>query len=279
VSFRSTSWDLFVQDDWRASDKVTVNAGLRYEYFSPLTEANNRLETVYAASDFTAAVPVAAGAVSPFSGQFPASIVRPFRGGGAAVNRLAAKTGTVIGLATGSTTTRAVRCIAQQLAAQCPCATINTLLHRRTLVPIHPVWLHVQRETTPANYGIHPDYRLGYVQIWNVDVQRDLTRTVQLGVGYTGTKGSNLDILRAPNRTPTGLLIPGVPPFISESAGADSVMNALTLRLRRRLTNGFAVGGTYTLSRSLDDASSVAGGGGTVAQNDQDLAAERGLSV
>jgi len=41
-------------------------------------------------------------------------------------------------------------------------------------------------------------------------------------------------------------------------------MNALTFRLRRRLTNGIAAGGTYTLSKSIDDASSVAGGGGTV---------------
>jgi hypothetical protein len=32
------------------------------------------------------------------------------------------------------------------------------------------------------------------------------------------------------------------------------------------------------LSKSIDDASSIAGAGGTVAQNDQDLAAERGLS-
>ena len=38
------------------------------------------------------------------------------------------------------------------------------------------------------------------------------------------------------------------------------------------------MGGTYTLSKSIDDASSMAGGGGTVAQNDLDLAAERGLS-
>jgi hypothetical protein len=69
-----------------------------------------------------------------------------------------------------------------------------------------------------------------------------------------------------------------VSPFIWESSGADSIMHALTLRLRRRMTAGIAVGGSYTLSRSIDDASSVAGGGGTVAQNDQDLAAERGLS-
>jgi len=59
--FRSTSWDLFVQDDWRATDKITVNAGLRYEYFSPLSEASNRLVTLDTAPGFTAAVPVVAG--------------------------------------------------------------------------------------------------------------------------------------------------------------------------------------------------------------------------
>jgi hypothetical protein len=283
VSFRSTSWDLFVQDDWRVSDKVTVNAGVRYEYFSPLSEADNRLVTLDAAPDFTAAVPVNAGAVSPFSGQLPDTIVRPFHGGVAPRVGIAwrPKTGTVIRTGYGINYNSSVyQYIAQQLAAQCPCATINTLLQSpNTLVPIETALLHVQPGSTLPTYGIDPDYRLGYVQIWNVDVQRDLTRTVQLGVGYTGTKGSDLDILRAPNRAATGLLIPGVPPFIWESSGADSIMNALTVRLRRRLTNGFAVGGTYTLSRSIDDASSVAGGGGTVAQNDQDLAAERGLSV
>ena len=148
----------------------------------------------------------------------------------------------------------------------------------QTFYPIETVLQKVQPGATLNTFAVDPNYRLGYVQIWNLDVQRDLTRTVQLGVGYTGTKGANLDVLRAPNRGPNGLLIPGVAPFIWESSGADSIMHALTLRLRRRLTNGIAMGGTYTLSRSIDDASSVAGGGGTVAQNDQDLGAERGLS-
>src|SRR5204863_9272102 len=66
--FRSNSWDLFVQDDWRATDKVTVNAGLRYEYYSPVSEASNRLVTLDAPSTFMAAVPVMAGATGPFSG-------------------------------------------------------------------------------------------------------------------------------------------------------------------------------------------------------------------
>src|SRR4029077_10644060 len=51
--FRSTSWDLFLQDDWRATDKVTVNAGVRYEFFSPLSEVSNRLETLDVPPGFT----------------------------------------------------------------------------------------------------------------------------------------------------------------------------------------------------------------------------------
>src|SRR4029077_4047802 len=79
--FRSRSWDLFVQDDWRASDTVTVNAGVRYEYFSPVSEAANRLVTLDVAPDFTAAVPVVAGGTGPYSGAFNDALVDPFRGG------------------------------------------------------------------------------------------------------------------------------------------------------------------------------------------------------
>src|SRR5262249_60390898 len=60
--FRSRSWDLFLQDDWRASDSVTVNAGVRYEYYSPVSEASNRLVTLDVAPDFSAAAPVSARA-------------------------------------------------------------------------------------------------------------------------------------------------------------------------------------------------------------------------
>ncbi len=65
-----------------------------------------------------------------------------------------------------------------------------------------PRWPRRPPSVTSNCYGVDPNYRLGYVQIWNLDVQRELTRTLYLGVGYIGTKGSSLDLLRAPNRAP-----------------------------------------------------------------------------
>jgi outer membrane receptor protein involved in Fe transport len=32
---------IYAQDEWKLSSKVTMNYGLRYEYYTPLREANN----------------------------------------------------------------------------------------------------------------------------------------------------------------------------------------------------------------------------------------------
>ncbi len=281
--FRSRSADLFIQDDWRATDTLTANAGLRYEYFSPLAEASNRLVTLDVAPSFTAAVPIAAGGTGPYSGALPDTIVRPFRTGFAPRVGIAwrPQPGTVLRTGYGINYSSSVyQSIAQQLAGQPPFAVTGTVLASAdTLLPIETVLQSVAPDVTTNNYAVDPNYRLGYVQIWNFDITRDLTRTLQAGVGYTGTKGAHLDILRAPNREPDGTLrIPGVLPFIWESSEGNSIMHALTFRLRKRLTNGIGAGVAYTLSRSTDNASSIGGSASVVAQNDQDLAAERGLS-
>src|SRR5258707_1054893 len=44
------------------------------------------------------------------------------------------------------------------------------------------------------------------------------------------------------------------------------------------MARGIAVSGSYTYSKSIDDASSIGGGGTVVAQNAFDIAADRGLS-
>src|SRR6202795_4131264 len=92
-----------------------------------------------------------------------------------------------------------------------------------------------------------------------------------MNLDYNGSKGTRLDVERA-------ISIAGVQPFIYESSAANSVFHSGSIRVRRRMAHGIAVSATYAYSKSIDDASSIGGGGTIVAQNAFDIAADRGLS-
>jgi hypothetical protein len=55
MNMRQTSVDLFVQDDWRVFPSLTINAGVRYEVQTPLTDIHKILTNL----DFSSGVPVA----------------------------------------------------------------------------------------------------------------------------------------------------------------------------------------------------------------------------
>jgi hypothetical protein len=281
--FRSQSLNAYFQDDWRLSSNLTLNLGVRYEYQAPYSEADNRLVNLDVNSGFTAAVPVVAGQSGPYYGQFSTTFVNPDRHAFAPRLSLAwrPKPKWVVrgGYGINYSSVPYLQ-IAQKLAGQPPFATTNGIYLTPTSAPLPlSTILLTPTSGTTNTFGVDPNYNIGYVQLWNADVQRDLTQTLNVGVTYIGTHGSSLDILRAPNRQPDGtLLITGVSPFIWESSGGISNMHAFSFRARKRLSQGYQVGGTYTYSRAFDNASTLGGGGGVVAQNDKDLAAEYGPS-
>jgi trimeric autotransporter adhesin len=326
--FHGNYWDMYVQDEWKMRGNLTLNMGVRYEYVSPLTEASNLIANLdlsplvfdgSVSSLPTSAVSVVTpGQTGPYNGSFPASLVRPDRKGFAPRVGFAWKpfSKTVVRGGYGiNYNTGAYQTIAQQLAFQPPFSTaetnIQTVPGELTLANGFP---------TPApgsitnSYAVNPNYRFGYVQIRNLDIQQQIRPTLLLNIDYTGTKGTNLDILEAPNRTISSekisTRIGGVQAFTYENSIGDSEANAGSIRLRKRLASGFSIGGMYTFSKSIDDASSIgagatttasspglgAGGTGamgggaagataspgsganTVAQNPFDISAERGLS-
>ncbi|HZI80090.1 MAG TPA: hypothetical protein VFD69_11295 [Vicinamibacterales bacterium] len=285
VTLRGLGFNLFAQDDWRARPNLTFNLGVRYEVQRPFTEANGHMANLDVASGFIAAAPVVSGATGLYTGGFPDALVyadmnnvAPRVGLAWRVNgRTIVRTGYGISFNNGSYAS-----IARQLVAQPPFATTNTILGTSGAPLAIESALASATSTTTNNYGVDKDYQLGALQTWNVDVNRTLGRGWQTGGGYTGTKGSYLDIVRAPNRGPDGLRIPDVQPFLWQTSEGVSTLHALTVRVRRQQARGIGGTASYTLAKSVDNASSVggssAGGGQTVAQNDQDLAAERGLS-
>jgi len=275
--FRGNSWDLFVQDEWKVRGNLTLNLGLRYEYVSPFSEINDRLANLNLPPGFSAPpTPVVAGANS-------STLVKPDRNNFAPRIGLAWKAlpKTVVRAGYGiNYNTTAYSTIVQQLAFQPPFSTTQTNVESASL----PLTLQNGFPPPASNlvtnsYAVDPDYRLGYVQIWNLDVQQEIRPSVVLNLDYTGTKGTRLDIQEAPNRTATGVLFPTVQTFIFETSLGDSIAHAGSVRLRKRLTHGLSVGGTYTFSKSIDDASNIGGGTTTVAQDAFDLSAERGLSI
>jgi hypothetical protein len=221
--------------------------------------------------------------------------------------------------------TGAYQTIAQQLAFQPPYSTAETNIQPSvtttnggTIPPTAGTLTLASGFPMPTpgeitnSYAVNPNYRFGYVQIRNLDIQQQLRPTLLLNLDYTGTKGTNLDILEAPNRNisqTVGIttLISGVQAFTYENSIGNSEANAASVRLRKRLASGFSIGGIYTFSKSIDDASSIgagatvgsgspglgaggtgaAGGGASasagagansVAQNPLNISAERGLS-
>jgi len=314
--FRGNSWDLYAQDEWKARGNLTLNLGMRYEYVSPFTEINGRLANLdlspgvlNPALGTPSVTRIVAGESGPYSDSLPASMVRPDH------NNFAPRLGfawkpfskTVVRGGYGiNYNTGAYQGIVQQLAFQPPFSTTSTNIQTApTELTLQNGFPSVSPTGISNNFAVNPDYRLGYVQIRNLDIQQQIRPTLLLNIDYTGTKGTDLDILEAPNRTESGILIPDVQAFTYENSLADSEANAGSIRLRKRLSSGFSIGCIYTYSKSIDNASSIGGGvstssvsrglgaGGTgtaggnvtpaasavtVAQNPFDLAAERGLS-
>jgi hypothetical protein len=133
-------------------------------------------------------------------------------------------------------------------------------------------------QTTQSSYAVNPNYRLGMVQVWDLGIQKQLPQGIVLNIDYTGSNARNLDILRAPNRTPSGLIVKSVGQFTYEDSLGFLRSNTLRVNVRERMHKGVSLGATYAYGHSIDNASSVGGSGNSIAQNDQDLLAEESNS-
>lgn len=290
--YRTNSYDAFVTDDWRLFPNLSFNLGLRYEYFSPITEKYGRLANLDIAPDFTAVAPVVAGGVGPYSGKFPDSLINPDRNNFGPRVALAWKPRTngnmVVRIGYGIYYNQAAyNQLGTKLATQPPFASstqvesspsdILTLATGLTAIPVGKTILNT--------YAVDRFYRAPYAQTWNVSIQKSLGSFV-VETAYNGTKGTRLDIQSLPNRAAPGspltaeqrLEIGNATGFTFDSSDGNSILHSAMLRVNRRLRNNISANLQYTFSKSIDDSSTFGGAGNTVAQNANDLSAERGLS-
>ena len=291
IYLRANVFDWYAQDDWRARANLTLNFGLRYEYFSPYIEKYNRLVNLDFNSTLTSVAAVQPGGTGPVSGNFPRSLVNPDRDmysprfGFAyrpttkilpgLFKEMVVRGGYGINFNTGQYAT-----IASQLAFQPPFAVTqtNTVGQSGCGTLQLASAFGCSTATVQNNYSANKDYRLGHVQVWNIDIQKTLGLGIVTNIGYNGSKSGELDILRAPNRSATGLLNEDVQTFTAEDSVGYARFQGLSVNVRKRLQKGIAIQATYLYGHSIDDASSIGGSTGVVAQDPNNLNAEEGNS-
>jgi hypothetical protein len=287
---RANIFDWFAQDDWRVLSNLTLNYGIRYEYFSPYVEKYNRLVNLDHNADFTEVQAVQPGQQGAVNGQFPRSLVNPDKAmyaprlGFAWRPKLKFVKDTVVRGSYGiNYNTGQYATIARYMANQPPFAVTQTNIAGQqgcgefgafTLAGA----FNCSTAAVQNNFAANLNYRLGHVQIWDVDIQRTVPWQIILNIGYNGAKGGNLDLVRAPNRTATGLLNSDAQAFAYEDSVGYSRFEALRVNARKRMTKGVSLQATYQYGHSIDNASSIGGSAQTVAQNDLNLNAEEGNS-
>ncbi len=292
--FRQNAYDVYANDDWRVNPNLTLMYGLRYEYYSPLSEKYGHLVNLDIAPDFTAVSSVEAGQSGPYSGAFPNSLIQPDRHDFAPRGGLAwkpsAKHSTVVRLGYGIYyNPTALNQLATELSEQPPFAVTERLTTSDTdVLTIQNGLATAPTKTTIANtYAVQKNYQVGYAQSWSVSVQQNLSRSFFFELNYLGTKGTDLDTQTVPNRAALGsspltsqqiLPIADAQQFIYDSSWGNSIYHAGQVRLMRRFARNMSFNVLYTYSKSIDDSSTFGGVGNVVAQNAFDLSAERGLS-
>jgi hypothetical protein len=281
-SFRGNAWNLYFLDDWRIGRNLSLNLGMRYEYVSPFSEAHNRLVTLDAPADFSGVAVVRAGSIGPFSGPFPSTIVAPDRNNFAprfgvawrAAGHLIVRAGYSIDYDTGQ-----YNSLAPQLALQPPFAVGQTGIASDgqwlTLTNGFPA---LRADAVANDFAVARNLPLSYAHIWVVQLQNELPLGFTLMTSYTGTSGTDLQMMRAPNRTATGMLLPNEAPFLWQANEGSSILHAGSVALEKRLASGLSFNAFYMFSRSIDDTPAL-GDETQVAQDDRALERDRSLSA
>ena len=287
--FRQNSWAGYFVDDWKMRPSLTLNLGVRYEFFSPVSEKYGRMANLDIAPGYSAVAVVTPGAVGPYSGTFPSGLVNPDYKNfsprlGLAWKVPQIKRSTIVRAGYGIYYNgQAYIPFGLRLAQQPPFAVSNSVnTSPQDVLTLTTGFLAVSPQDITNTYAIDRKYRTPYAQTWSVSVQHDLARGFFVELGYLGTKGTRLDVQTLPNEGPGGLgnrlQLGNAVGFTYDQSIGNSIYHAAQVRINRRFSRGVSMQAFYSFSKSIDDSSSFGGAGNTVAQNWLDLAAERGLS-
>jgi hypothetical protein len=297
AQYRQVGNMFYLQDDFRLTDKLTLNLGARYEYFTPQWEADNRLSNYDPVTN--ALIPAKSGSISD------RAQVNPDK------NNWAPRIGfayawspkTAIRSGYGISYVHFNRSGGGNILGINGPQVVNAIVNQRpgdagfrTTDQGYPAGMTDPDKFNPraANISYIPrNTRTGYVQNWFFSIQREILPNTVFDIAYVGNRSNKLILFadynqaRPQNAGENASLQDRRP--IQQFAGITLTCpcgwanyNALQLKVERRYSAGLSLLNSFTWSKAMDNTGQAledqGQGNRSSPQNYYDLRAEKGPS-
>jgi Carboxypeptidase regulatory-like domain len=277
--------DLFVQDDWKVSRRLTLNSGVRWNPFVPYHDQLNAVSqfipgeksTVYPTAPVGYVFPGDAGVsqntISTRWHDFAPRVGFAYDVFGDGKTSLRGGYGIFYAFvreqALNNLSSNQPFGIALSVT-QPSGGMANPYSNTGNPFPYVPPQTEQEKETYAFNLPLtltvwQPSFRDGRVQQWNLNLQQQVSNWV-FTIAYVGSVGEHLflqferdpAVYGAPGNTTEArrIFAPNFGSITTQFSGGHSTYHALQLSANRRLSKGLTVLANYTWSKSLDNGSS-----------------------
>jgi hypothetical protein len=286
----------FVNDDWKISPRLTVNLGLRYDYFAPYTQSDDRFANIYQ-NGF-----VISDVVTPQNSPYGRGLLQPNRRDFGPRAGFAYRPGfwgeSVIrggyGIYYTPQISNAIFAMAEGAQATAGASVIGNLSGAPNVFFSDPFSAATSSGSLP--FAVSNDQNLSdsYIQQWNLNIQHKLPADVVLDVGYVGSKGTRLIVTFPDLNRPLEIVDPRTPglaslnarrpvplfprPVTADKSVGNSIYHSLQVKAERRMAQGLTFLTSYTWSKAISGPSDIGGqvGGGYFIGTPQDVFYMRG---
>lgn len=290
---RRNSYAGYVQDDWRISPRITLSAGLRYEYLAPLSEDRGNLYNLdYSALPAAPVLQRVDRAIHPDYLDFAPRIGVAAR----LPHFFSESRETVFRAGYGIYYSPEIAVETYDLIRNGVKNEINETGGLSPVLSLENGFPQTSSTGLPSYFGVDQNAATPYVQQWSASLQRDLPGNALLEIAYLGTKGTDLGRFRRfniPAHILTGENLPPRPgdlqdlrPFpllgtiFQRQHLANSIYHSLQIKGEKRMNGRLAFLASFVWSKSIDNADSLVPGQyeSFGAQDERNLRLERGLS-